>query len=149
MEKLEFKIIIDAPKETVWNILISKNTYPEWTSVFCEGSRAETDWKKGSKALFVDDKNSGMVSIIEENEPYTFLSIKHLGEIKNGVEDTESEHVKSWAGCYENYTLKDIHNSTLWIVEMDVTPEFAVYMNDLWPKAQLKVKQMAEAGSSS
>jgi hypothetical protein len=145
MEQLEFKIIIDAPREVVWNILIGIDTYPVWTSVFCEGSKVETDWKVGSKALFLDGNNSGMVSVIAENNPYSFLSIKHIGEVKNGIEDTEGEQVKSWAGCHENYTLKDLHNSTLWIVEMDVTPEFAVYMKDLWPKAQQKVKEMAEA----
>ena len=144
MEKLEFKVIIDAPKETVWNILIGPETYPIWAAIFCTGSRAETDWKVGSKALFVDDTNSGMVSIIEENMPYSFLSIKHIGEIKNGVEDIESDQVKSWGDCYENYTLKDLHNNTLWIVEMTAPPEFADFMKDLWPKAQQKVKEMAE-----
>jgi len=125
MEPLEFKIIIDAPREVVWNILIGVDTYPIWTSVFCEGSKVETDWKVGSKALFLDGNNSGMVSVIEENTRYSFLSIKHIGEVKNGSEDLESEQVKSWAGCHENYTLKDLHNNTLWIVEMDVTPESA------------------------
>lgn len=144
MEQLEFKIIIDAPREVVWNILIGRETYPISTSVFCEGSKVETDWKVGSKALFLDNKNSGMSSVIEENIPYSFLSIKHLGEVKNGVEDTESDQVKTWAGCHEIYTLKDLHNNTLWIVEIGVSHEYALYMKDLWPKAQQKVKEMAE-----
>jgi hypothetical protein len=145
MEKLQFKIIIDAPKEIVWNILIGKDTYPIWSAVFCEGSKVETDWQVGSKALFLDNTNSGMVSVIAENIPYSSLSIKHVGEVRNGVEDTESEAVKSWAGSNETYTLKDLHNNTLWNVELDVPTDFIVYMNDLWPKAQQKVKEMAEA----
>jgi uncharacterized protein YndB with AHSA1/START domain len=144
MEKLEFKISINAPKETVWNLIIGKETYPQWTSVFCEGSKVETDWQVGSKALFLDGNNSGMVSTIEENIPYSVLSIKHIGEVRNGVEDTESEQVKSWAGAHENYTLEEINNITNWTVEMEVSPEWATYMNDLWPKAQQKVKEMAE-----
>ncbi|RZK25014.1 MAG: hypothetical protein EOO43_06580 [Flavobacterium sp.] len=52
MKQLEFKIIIDAPREVVWNILIGIDTYPIWTSVFSENSKVETDWKVGSKALF-------------------------------------------------------------------------------------------------
>ncbi|MFC4210863.1 SRPBCC domain-containing protein [Pedobacter lithocola] len=145
MKKLTFEILINAPKEIVWNIIIGDDTYPEWASVFCEGSKAVTNWATGSKALFVDDSNSGMVSIIEENIPYSFLSIKHVGEVKDGIEDTDSENVKAWAGLLENYTLKENGERTFWIVEMDATPEFATFMEDLWPKAQQKVKEMAEA----
>ena len=35
----------------------------------------ETDWKKGSRAIFGDGKGSGMVSEIEEVIPNQFLSI--------------------------------------------------------------------------
>lgn len=144
MKKLEFNIKIDATPEKVWNIIIGKDTYPEWTAIFCEGSAVETDWEKGSKALFLDGKGSGMVAEIEENIPNEFLSIKHLGEISNGVEDTMSEKVKEWAGAHENYTLQAVDGQTLWKTEIDVTPDFIDYMNDTWPKAQEKVKEMAE-----
>jgi hypothetical protein len=30
---------------------LAKKHIPIWTAVFAEGSTAETDWKKGSKAL--------------------------------------------------------------------------------------------------
>lgn len=144
MKKLEFNIQIDASPETVWNIIIGKDTYPQWTAVFCEGSAVETDWKKGSKALFLDGKGSGMVAEIAENIPYEFLSIRHLGEVYNGVEDTTSDKIKEWAGAHENYTLQSIDGKTHWKVEIDVAPDFTDYMNDTWPKAQQKVKEMAE-----
>ena len=107
MEKQEFKISIDAPKEKVWNILWGKNTYPVWTSVFAEGSSVETDWKKGSRAVFHDGQNNGMISSIAENIPNEYMSIKHLGTLKNGVEDMDSPETKEWAGALENYTLKN------------------------------------------
>ena len=68
---------------------------------------AITDWRKGGKVLFLDGVGHGMVSRIAEHRPNEFLSIQHLGEIKNGVEYTSSEAVKSWAGARENYTLSD------------------------------------------
>ena len=46
MEKQTFKITIDAPREKVWDVLWSDDTYREWTSVFSPGSRAETDWRR-------------------------------------------------------------------------------------------------------
>lgn len=144
MKKQEFNITINASPEKVWNVLIGKDTYPKWTSVFAEGSMVETDWNEGSKAIFGDGKGSGMVAIIEKHIPNQFLSIRHIGEIKDGVEDTESEKVKSWAGAHENYTVKAIEGKTEWLVEVDVNPEWESYFAETWPKALVKVKELAE-----
>jgi uncharacterized protein YndB with AHSA1/START domain len=144
MEKKKFKIQIDAPREKVWNTLWGKSSYPAWTSAFAEGSHVETDWKKGSKALFLDGKNEGMVSTIAENKPNEFMSIKHLGVVKDGVEDVDSEQTKEWAGSLENYTLKTVNGKTELTVDMDVTEEFRDYFDQTWPKALDKLKELAE-----
>src|SRR5215216_1793804 len=106
MEKKRFKIAISAPKEKVWKLLWNDAGYRQWTSVFSEGSMAETDWEKGSKVLFLDGKGSGMVSRIADKVPNEYMSFEHLGIVENGVEDIKSEKVKEWAGAMENYTLK-------------------------------------------
>jgi hypothetical protein len=144
MEKKEFKISIDAPREKVWNILWDDTTYPIWTSAFSEGSRAETDWKKGSKVLFLDAKNDGMVSTIAENIPNEYMSIKHLGYVKNGVEDLDNEKAREWSGALENYTLKTVNGRTELIIDMDITDEFKDYFTATWPKALQKLKELAE-----
>lgn len=144
MEKQQFKIFIDAPREKVWDILWNDTSYREWTSVFSEGSRAETDWKKGSKVLFLGSSDEGMVSTIVENIPNEFMSIKHLGIVKNGVEDLNSEKAKEWAGSLENYTLKTVNGKTELTVDMDITNEYKDYFQTTWPKALEKVKELAE-----
>lgn len=144
MEKQQFRILIDAPREKVWDILWNDESYREWTSVFGEGSRAETDWKKGSKVLFLGAPGEGMVSRIEENIPNEFMSIEHLGVVKDGVEDTESDKVKEWAGALENYTLRDADGNTELTVDMDVADEYKDYFQNTWPKALEKVKTLAE-----
>jgi len=144
METKEFKITIDAPKEKVWNTLWNDATYPEWTSVFASGSRAESDWKKGSKILFLDGKGSGMVSVIAEKIPNEFMSFKHLGEVKDGVEDTTSDKVSQWSGAFENYTLKTKEGKTELIVDLDISDDFADYFLQTFPKALDKVKEIAE-----
>lgn len=145
MEKLHFKTLINAPREKVWSVLLDDATYREWTAVFMEGSRAITDWKKGSKAIFTDSSGkSGMVSRIEENIPNEFLSIEHLGELKDGVEDTTSEKVQQWAGAHENYTLKEINGQTELLIDCDMADDYVDMFKDIWPKALDKVKEIAE-----
>jgi hypothetical protein len=145
MEKQTFKLSIDAPRQKVWNTLWNDDTYRVWTSPFSEGSRAETDWKKGSKVLFLDARNSGMVSTIAENIPNEFMSFQHLGIVKDGVEDLDSAEVKEWAGASENYTLKTVNGKTELTIDMDMNDEFKAYFLTTWPKALDKLKALAEA----
>ena len=145
MERKSFSISVNASREKIWDVLWSDSSYRQWTSVFAEGSRAETDWKKGSKVLFHDGKGDGMVSTIIENIPNEFMSIKHLGEVKNGIEDTASEKVKQWAGAMENYTLTEVDGKTELNVDMDIAEEYKDYFLTTWPKALEKIKELAEA----
>ena len=145
MEKQEYRITIDAPKEKVWKTLWEIDSYRSWSSVFAEGSTVDTEnWKKGSKVLFHDGSGSGMVSRVDENIPNRYMSFKHLGEVKDGVEDTTSEKVKDWAGATENYTLNENDGKTEVVVDMDFNEEFAAMFKDLWPKALKKIKELAE-----
>jgi uncharacterized protein YndB with AHSA1/START domain len=144
MKKLEFSIAIKASPEKVWEIITGKETYEQWTSPFCEGSTVETDWQKGSKALFLDGKGSGMVSEIVESIPGKFLSIHHLGEVKDGVENPATYQGEQWGDALENYTLKNVDGNTVWQVNMDMNDEYVKYMEDTWPLALSKVKELAE-----
>ncbi|MES2653758.1 MAG: SRPBCC domain-containing protein [Bacteroidota bacterium] len=147
---MDFKIEINASREKVWDVLFGEKTYPLWTTVFSEGSKVETDWKKGSKALFLDASNRGMVSRIADNVPNEFMSIEHLGMVTaDGVEDYDSDEVKSWAGAKENYTLTDLGGKTALhiFMEMDESEknkEMIAMFADMWPKALAKVKELAE-----
>jgi uncharacterized protein YndB with AHSA1/START domain len=157
MENLHFSIEINAPKEKVWDTMLGDRTYREWTTVFSPGSYYEGDWEKGSKILFLgpdeDGKLSGMTSVIAENRPYEFISIKHLGEVKNGVEDTTSKEVLAWAGALENYTFVEKDGQTEVQVDMigndqaeetKQSKEMTEMFKDMWPKALQKLKELAE-----
>lgn len=144
MEKMNFSTSINAPKDKVWATLWNDASYRKWTSVFSEGSYADTDWKEGSKILFLDGKGQGMVSKIETNKPNEFMSFKHLGEVKDGVEETESDKVKSWSGATENYTLKEVDGATELLVEIEMADDFKDYFMKTFPKALEQVKQLSE-----
>jgi uncharacterized protein YndB with AHSA1/START domain len=144
MEKLNFQISINASRNKIWDVLWNDETYRKWTAVFSPGSYAVTDWQEGSKTLFLSSDGSGMVSTIAKNIPFEFLSIKHLGFVKNGIEDTESEEVKKWAGALENYTLKEAGESVLLEVSMDMNDEYKDYFLKVFPQALQLVKDLAE-----
>jgi uncharacterized protein YndB with AHSA1/START domain len=145
MDKLTFSTTINASKDKVWRVMLEDATYRQWTSVFHEGSHAVTDWKEGSKALFVTPEGDGMVSRIVAHRPNEFLSIEHIGTLNKGVEDTQSEAVKDWAGALENYTVKEVHGASTLTVEMDVADDYRKYFEETWPKALGKLKDVAEA----
>lgn len=115
-----------------------------WTSVFSQGSRAETDWQEGSKVLFLDKNNDGMVGIIAQSQPHEFMSIRHVGEVRNGVEDTASAASQEWEGALENYTLRTVEGQTELTVDIDVAADYKDYFARTWPMALERVKTLAE-----
>ena len=146
MEKLTFSTIINAPREKVWNTMLEKETYQEWTVPFHEGSTFEGDWSEGNEMKFLGpDENgvmSGMYAEIAANRPHEFISIRHLGELNNG-EKVPLPVVEGEEG-YENYTFKDVDGGTEVIVELSVLEEWKDMFNDMWPGALAKLKEIAE-----
>lgn len=129
--------------------MLEDATYRQWTSPFAEGSYAVTDWAEGSKALFLTPSGEGMVSRILAHRPNEFLSIRHLGTVKNGVEDTDSEEAKSWGEALENYAIKEVNGSSTLTIEMDTNEQYKSYFEETWPKALAKLKEVSEAEARS
>lgn len=131
--------------------MLDDKTYRDWTSAFNPGSYYKGDWSKGSKILFLGPnpedptgKEGGMVSEIAENKQYEFVSIKHLGIIQEGVEDTTSDEAQKWSPAFENYTFKDKDGGTELFVDLDTHEEFAEMFSNMWPPALQKLKQISE-----
>lgn len=142
MEKLIFSILINAPRERVWQVLWDDASYRAWTAVFHEGSFAESEWKEGSKILFLSPDRSGMTSRIAKLVPNDTMIFEHLGEVNKGVEDFS----KDWAGAEEKYFLRDAPDGgTELTVELGTGSDFAAYFHNTFPPALAKVKELAEA----
>ena len=151
MKKLQFKVSINAPVNKVYESMLgigSKSTYERWTSEFNPTSTYEGSWGKGNKILFmgVDEKGEkgGMVSRIAENIPNRFVSIQHYGVLKADKEITEGPEVEKWANGFENYTFQENNRTTTVTVDLDTTEDFLDYMNQTYPKALEKLKELCE-----
>lgn len=144
MKTLSFEITIDAPRSRVWNTMLGPETYPAWTAAFCEGSCYTGSWDEGARIRFVGPSGDGMASEIAENRQYEFVSIRHLGVIEHGVEDTTSEKVRAWAPAYENYRFSDVPGGCLVSVTLDTAPEWEAFMRDTFPKALALLKGLCE-----
>ena len=148
-ETMHFEIIINAPVTKVWDMMLAQETYRQWTAAFEPTSYYEGSWEKGSKMKFLGAGGSGMISQIVENVPYKFISTEHLGEIKDGVEDTTSEAVKKWLPAFENYTFTDNSDSTLLQIDMEMgsseeSKQMKEMFEGMWPKALLILKEVCE-----
>lgn len=151
MKKLQFKVSINSPVSNVYDKMLgitNKSSYEQWTAVFNPTSSYEGSWDKGSKILFigVDEKGEkgGMVSRIVENQLNQFVSIQHYGLYKESKEITEGPDVEKWANGFENYSFEESNGTTLLIVDLDTTEDFVNFMNDTYPKALDKLKEICE-----
>lgn len=149
-QTMHFSTVINAPTRKVWDTMLQDATYREWTTPFNPSGSSwyEGDWSQGSRIRFLgageDGKVAGMVSQIKENRPYEFMSIEHLGVVQDGQEDTTSDFATQWAPAFENYTFIDKGERTEVRVDMDVVEEHRQMFEESWPKALLKLKQLAE-----
>jgi len=151
MKKLQFKVTIKAPVSRIYNLMLgisNKSTYEQWTALFNPTSTYEGSWTKGTKMLFIGvDENGekgGMVSRIADNIPNRFVSIQHYGLYKANKEITEGPEVEKWANGYENYSFEENNGSTTITIDLDVNDDFLDYMNETYPQALEKLKELCE-----
>ena len=147
METLSYETIIDAPMQKVWDILWSPETYSEWTRYFGTGSVMKSDWKVGGKTYFLNSKGEGMVSTIDSLEEPSQVVFKHLGVVKDGVEDTQSKEVMEWNGSFEKYFLIDFDGKTKLHTEVQVDSQWRDHMDTGFIKGLTIVKSLAEGVS--
>ena len=142
---LTFSVEIRAPRSVVWHKMLDAEGYSTWTAAFCEGSYYVGSWETGSKIQFLAPSGDGMTAVVAESRPFEYVSIRHLGEISQGVEDTTSEKVRAWAPAYENYEFTEAGSATTVTVRLDTVPEYEQYMLETYPKALQRLKELCEA----
>lgn len=150
MEKFHTSVVINASPEKVWNMMLGKETYSQWTKAFNPASSYEGSWEQGAKIKFIGvdgqgNSMGGMVSRIAEARPHEFVSIEHLGILlPDGTEDTTSEDARKWAPAFENYTFTEKDGGTELSIDQDIGTEYKEEFSQMWPKALEALKILAE-----
>jgi uncharacterized protein YndB with AHSA1/START domain len=142
MITLHYSTTINRPAAVVWQTLWNDATYRKWTTAFMEGSYAESTWEEGAKIVFLTPDKNGMYGIITRKVENKEMSFRHLGEIKNGMEEP-----KDWKDATECYFLAETEEVTLVevVLTMDeANKEYAGYFDEAFPKALSMLKQLCE-----
>ena len=145
MNKLTFKKTIQAPKQKVWDIMLTHGTYEEWSGAGWEGSTYEGEWKQGENIRFISPSGEGTLVRIVELKPAQLIRAEHIAVLKKGGEkDRTSEAAKTWIGSKEDYFFNDINGITELTVEIFSNPEWEKMFTDGWPAALDKLKELCE-----
>lgn len=149
MQKIHQTVFIDAPREKVWDVMLTDATYREWTAAFHPGSYFKGGWETGAKMLFLGPNpetggEGGMVSQIVEARRPELVSIEHLGLYGDGKEITEGPEVEGWKGAFESYTFNEKDGGTELAVDVDTKEEYAEFMVKAWVDGLAKLKELAE-----
>lgn len=144
MKQLRFSVDVDAPAQQVWNVMLDKESYREWTRSFNEGSTYEGGWNEADEIRFVGPNDDGTVSglfgVIDESRPGEFVSVRYLGEIENDVEVRDA----AITGTHENYSFSETGGVTTLVVDLEVPDEWADMMHEMWQVAIVAIKELAE-----
>ena len=144
VEKLIFKIDITAPTQKVWQILWDKETYKQWTSAFTEGSTYEGELGQGKRIHFLAPSGEGMYSDVlfyKENELAVF---SHIGMLKDKQEQPIDAATEAWTGSIEMYRLNETETGSHLQVEVDAVKEYKKHLEEAFPKALQKLKELSE-----
>ena len=145
MKDLDFSIAIAAPVARVWDCMFDPTAYRDWTRAFCAGSYFEGHWEAGRRLRFLDPRGFGMEAIVDERREHELLSLRLVGEIKDGRPLPDSPlHAEP---ARERYVFSAAAGGgTQLVVHLQSWDDgFTDFLNDSWPKALARLKSLSES----
>lgn len=141
---IEKAVVVDAPRERVWDVLLDDATYRRWTAVFMEGSYAQTDWQEGSTVRFLDPSGSGMLGRVIASRRPELVDIEYDGLVTDGRDVTTGEAAEEFRGGRETYRLTETGDGTHLEIAADMGEQHYDDMVAAWDRALAVVKALAE-----
>jgi uncharacterized protein YndB with AHSA1/START domain len=145
MKTLDYTIDINAGRQKVWDTMLQRETYKQWTEVSWPGSDYEGQWEQGQQLRFGSPEQGGTLAEVTELKPYEYVRAEHVAIINpDGSEDRDSDMAKGWTGTIEAYTFTEKNGQTELKVHMEIYPEWEQMFNEGWPNALAKLKELCE-----
>ncbi|MEE4178292.1 MAG: hypothetical protein V2I46_12375 [Bacteroides sp.] len=145
MKTLTFEIAIRASAEKIWQQLWGKESYPQWTKPFCEGTYIEGDIFPGAKVRFMASNGEGMYSQVDQYIENEYVAFRHLGVVIDFHNEPLDEETLKWSGAIESYRLTPRFGYTLLETSVDTTEEMIDHMHQNFPPALEELKRRCEA----
>ena len=145
MKDLSFEIDIAAPVARVWDCMLDPLAYRDWTRAFAEGSYYEGRWAAGERLRFLDPQGFGMEAVVDDCRLHEQLSLRLVGEIKDGRPVADSRlHGEP---ARERYAFSPMPGGgTRLAVQLQSWDDgFTRFLNDSWPRALQRLKALAES----
>ena len=145
MKDVQFSIDIAAPVARVWDCMFDNTAYRDWTSAFCAGSYFEGVWEAGRRLRFLDPRGFGMEAIVDECRLHERMSVRLVGEIREGRPLADSPLAASPAHESYDFTATP-EGGTQLSVQLQAWDEgFLAFLHDTWPKALQRLKVLSES----
>lgn len=142
MNKMQFQVEINAPKEKVWGTLWQDETFRQWASIIDPETYMVGELKEGNEVQFISAASGyGVTSLVAKLVPAEFLLLKHRADTQ---ETGKQERDNQWTGGEESYSLVEKDGVTTLTVAFDVPPELEEEFRVSYPKALERVKELAE-----
>lgn len=145
MLSLTYQIEVDATAETVWDTLISPESYGQWASAFSPKSQFSGQWAQGEQILFFDPDTGGTRAVIDVIEPNKRLEYHHVAVFSpDRVQQLDSDSATKWIGSKECYHIEQTNESVLLTVTIETHPDFVAMFNRGWEQALPLIKALSE-----
>jgi hypothetical protein len=141
MNKMQFHIEINVPKEKVWDTLWRDETFREWAGLIDPGTYLVGELKEGNEVQFISANGYGVTSLVATLTDGEYLLFKHQADTQDSG---EREREKEWTGGEESYSLSEKDGVTTLTVVFDIPPEQEEYFAASYPKALARLKALAE-----
>lgn len=145
-DKIEKSILINAPREKVWEVVTKQPGLGTWMKEFASDSRVEGNWEMGEKLIFTGDSGEGMQNEVVELVPNEITKLKPTALLKDGAPDP-TQDISAFSDT-EDYIFSEENGKTkLEIKSFSPEPSLTEMFNDLWDKALNKIKELAETNN--
>lgn len=145
MKDLQFSIDIAAPVARVWDCMFDPLAYRDWSSAFCEGSYYEGSWDTGRRLRFLDPQGFGMEAVVDAHVRHERLSLRLVGEIKDGRPVAGSPLAQTPATERYVFAAQPGGGTQLTVHLQSWNDGFTDFLQTTWPEALKRLKARAES----